>query len=274
MYVCAYVCACVRVYIYLYYIFYLFLFTTHVKRDFECKQMMLRVLLFCLQELNINDLSVNIRFYGINSVPLWSMARKPQLDIDVDIRPAIREAKKQFANLTGSQFNQGLARALNEVIDKSRTSAAKQMKSVYNVNSKDLKKQMKSYKATRSTLTASIRVSQRPMPLAAFSPRQTKKGVSVNILGKRKLIKGAFMAQMISGHKGVFARGRYVNREFVFRKTRVIKTGPDLPIDELVTVSPFSMLMNHKVTSTVAKKMESDFQPALIKQLNRVSAGF
>jgi hypothetical protein len=45
------------------------------------------------------------------------------------------------------------------------------------------------------------------IPVAAYPHRQTKKGVSVQInKGARSFIKGAFTAQMKSGHYGVFLR--------------------------------------------------------------------
>jgi hypothetical protein len=52
-----------------------------------------------------------------------------------------------------------------------------------------------------------LRASSEPMPVAAFNYRQTKQGVSVEInRGQRKLIRGAFVATMKSGHTGVFYR--------------------------------------------------------------------
>ncbi len=48
-------------------------------------------------------------------------------------------------------------------------------------------------------------VSGAPVPVAAFSHRQTRRGVSVAInKGSRSLIRSAFIATMASGHKGVF----------------------------------------------------------------------
>jgi len=46
-----------------------------------------------------------------------------------------------------------------------------------------------------------------PVPLVAYPHRQTRRGVSVEVnRGKRTLIKGAFLATMASGHKGVWIR--------------------------------------------------------------------
>lgn len=53
-----------------------------------------------------------------------------------------------------------------------------------------------------------LRVSGKPIPLAAYPHRQTKRGVVVAVnKGRAKvLIRGAFIAVMRSGHRGVFMR--------------------------------------------------------------------
>lgn len=52
-----------------------------------------------------------------------------------------------------------------------------------------------------------MRVSGKPVPLGEYPVRQTKKGVSVEVVrGQRKLIKSAFLALRSTGRKGVFRR--------------------------------------------------------------------
>lgn len=52
-----------------------------------------------------------------------------------------------------------------------------------------------------------MRVSGREVPLGKYPSRQTKRGVSVMVnKGQRRVIKGAFIAKMKSGHVGVFMR--------------------------------------------------------------------
>lgn len=73
-----------------------------------------------------------------------------------------------------------------------------------------------------------MRVRGEPMPLGAFKFRQGKKGVYVTInKGNRRLIRGAFVARMRSGHVGVFARagkGRLpINEMFTSRLTDLFK---------------------------------------------------
>ena len=68
-----------------------------------------------------------------------------------------------------------------------------------------------------SSMKWGVAFSGEKVPLVAYGPRQTKKGVSVSVnVGKRTLVKGAFIATMKSGHKGVFVRrgkGRLPIRE-------------------------------------------------------------
>lgn len=58
-----------------------------------------------------------------------------------------------------------------------------------------------------SDLVWRMDVSGEAVRVVDYPHRQTRKGVSVAInVGKRKLIKGAFLATMKSGHRGVFKR--------------------------------------------------------------------
>jgi hypothetical protein len=60
---------------------------------------------------------------------------------------------------------------------------------------------------TIESLVWTMRASGKPVPLATFPARQTRKGVSVEVnRGQRKLVKSAFLATMKSGHTGVFVR--------------------------------------------------------------------
>lgn len=57
-------------------------------------------------------------------------------------------------------------------------------------------------------LAWTLKVNNKTVPLAEYPHRQTKRGVSVSVNkgGARKLIEGAFVARMKSGHEGIFVR--------------------------------------------------------------------
>lgn len=214
------------------------------------------------------------RFKTLNM--LWGLKTLP-INLDVDIRPAIREISKEFNDLKGTEINRGIARALNEMIGKSKVQASRSIRDTYKVKSAYIKDQIKPDKATRSRLTATLRVVFNPMPVYAFSPRQTDKGVTVNIMGKKELLKSAFIAKMGSGHIGVFARGTATNNSFIFRTKRVKYKGSwdkDLPIDEIITASPFQMVLNKRVAASIQARISKDFPNVLVKQLQRVRAGY
>lgn len=99
-------------------------------------------------------------------------------------------------------------------------------------------------------LVWALRAKAKPMPVIAFNARQTRRGVSVEInVGKRSLIRGAFIATMKSGHTGVFYRQG---------KAR-------LPIEEAYT-SRISDVLND-VAPEVAKRGVEVFQSTFSRLL-------
>lgn len=206
-------------------------------------------------------------------------------DIEVDVRSAIYDLRRQFKHLADSSVNLAIARAINHTLAKAKTSASKDVRTRYKVKASDIKKTMVTTKANRSTQTGYIRVSASPLPIFSFGARQTKKGVTVNVIGKRKLIKSAFIAMGrrggrgtsmgvgelgSSGHKGVFVRGAYKGTDLTYRTKRMRKAGPDLPIEEVMTASPYSMITHASVQQKVAEKIESSFATRLLHELKRM----
>lgn len=180
------------------------------------------------------------------------------------VKDAVNAMRREFSKLTSSQFNLGVARAINYVAAKAKTKASKDIRSVYKIRAKDLSKSISVKKATKTTLTGFIVATGSPLPLVAFSARQTKTGVSINIMGTRKVVKRAFITTLKSGHKGVFARGEYGNPKFIFAK-------PRLPITELTTVSVPKSFMSEKVITAMEKQILLDFPDRLRHELQRIA---
>lgn len=61
-------------------------------------------------------------------------------------------------------------------------------------------------KATTSSLRGALEGTGKRLALYDFAARQTKRGVSYRMQGQRRVIPSGFIAQMRSGHKGVFVR--------------------------------------------------------------------
>lgn len=98
-----------------------------------------------------------------------------------------------------------------------------------------------------------------PVPLSAYPVRQIKRGVSVSVnRGKRTRVKGAFIAIMKTGHRGVFmrrGRGR-------------------LPIRELLGSRPVDALLHSGEADGVAARgratLNARFPPLLRLELDKL----
>lgn len=100
--------------------------------------------------------------------------------------------------------------ACNRVAASVRAEATRTVRQRYpGFKASDVRATMEVIRATYTKQTATVRVRGRRIPLLSFSARQVRAGVSVRIR-ERKTVRGAFIATMPSGHKGVFKRsGRF-----------------------------------------------------------------
>lgn len=91
-----------------------------------------------------------------------------------------------------------------------------------------------------------MKVSNEPVPMAAYPSRRTKKGLSVEInVGKRKVIKSAFLAKMRTGYKGAFKRKEGAGRlpiKQLFSST-LAQTFSDDDVERKITVYARSTFM-------------------------------
>ena len=104
------------------------------------------------------------------------------------------------------------SRAINNTLRSMVPQSAKLIGTELNLPAKRIKKDITVKKATKSVASGMLIFKSRPIGLAQFGARQTKKGVSVKVkkTGKRSLIKHAFMSESNqkgqSGIKHVFRR--------------------------------------------------------------------
>lgn len=168
------------------------------------------------------------------------------------------------ANLIGLEFTQAArdmqqqaaARALNKMADQAKTAAAREVRSAgYNLKASVIKAQMRVKRATPGQLTASVVASGRPIPLIQYGARQTGRGVSVSVQKGRKVIAGAFIATMRSGHVGVYVResgGKHVK----------VKKGGKASWHEL----PIRQLFGPSVPDALANKAVQDALQTLVAE--------
>lgn len=191
----------------------------------------------------------------------------------INTKQATAEIRAEFRDLSDDNVRLGIARAINHTIKKGKTASSKAIRRVYAAQAKYVNRALSLRKSTRVTLTGEIIAASKPLPLMAFRPYQRKAGVSVTIKrGRRKLVPGAFIQTMPSGHRGVFARGKYGPRNFIFRKKR-LRPYPehDLPITELNTLSVPKAYQQASVARIVRGQINTDYTGRLLHELKRLA---
>ncbi len=126
-------------------------------------------------------------------------------------------------SLSEKQLKKATVSALNKTITSVRTFIVREVNKEYNVAQKDIRKELKLSKANYSRMEARVMgegspgiklYKFSPTPKAAPSTRRLKSGAyspkgGIKVMihrGSRKIVKGAFIARMSSGHVGVFRR--------------------------------------------------------------------
>jgi hypothetical protein len=126
--------------------------------------------------------------------------------INVNVKVDIERALRKF-DLVRDDATRAIPRALNRTLTTAQAQAAREIVDAgYGLKVGAIKKSLDLTRATPNRLTAILRATGRPIPLINYGARQTAAGVTVNVLHGRKLIPGAFIATMPSGHEGVFVR--------------------------------------------------------------------
>lgn len=180
------------------------------------------------------------------------------------------KAEKLLRHIPGAA-PAAMARAINRATESARTAAARKVRETYFIRHKDVTDTIKIRKATPMSLSASVvssgsvialttfRVSPKsPQPQKAANVRW-KKGKAFKIVARVKRgeggpIKSAFVAQMQSGHIGVFKR-----------------VGTDRkPIDQHYGPSVPQMLGNPSVTDWVNEKAKETMGQRLDHEINRL----
>jgi hypothetical protein len=189
--------------------------------------------------------------------------------IKVDVRGSMARIIADMERVKRDVAEVAVVRTLNKVAAQVKTAAAREMRSAgYNLKVSDIKKSLTTIQATSGSLTARVVASGRPVPLIKYGARMTSRGVSVDVLHGRKLIAGAFIATMPSGHTGVYVR---VGNE----RKKVSKNGratwSNLPIKELFGPSVPNGLINKAVQEALQHLIEEKFPIVFAQQMKYMS---
>lgn len=124
-----------------------------------------------------------------------------------------------------------MALAASRALKRAAISARAHLSSALNketgVRIKVIKPRLLIIHATPDKLEALIRVGGTPVPAIEYRAKQTPAGVIFGTGSSRALLKGAFLATMKSGHRGVYSRSRPTRS----RKGKP-RSSPALPIFE------------------------------------------
>lgn len=129
---------------------------------------------------------------------------------------SVQQTASQFLasaeGLRGALKTRALVHALNRAAQGVKTDASREIRKTYRIKKAVVDRAFREQRATPSSLTAVVRVRGRPLSLAGFSPRTNRRarGVSVNVKGTRKVIRGAFLRTLATkkgeGYEVVFIR--------------------------------------------------------------------
>lgn len=159
--------------------------------------------------------------------------------------------KSKIAALETGPLKSALVRALKKAgataLRDMRAEASKRVRARKRIKASYVRRALTVERPKGSNVAAlawTVKVSGEAVPLVAYPARQTKKGVSVEVnRGKRTLLKGAFIATLKSGHKGVYRRRG---------KAR-------LPIEELRGSRPVDALLHEGEAQGVADRGGTSF---------------
>ena len=166
-----------------------------------------------------------------------------------------------------NNIDRATASALNKVAAQANTEGKKAITEQYTIKRSEIKPRLK--RARRNSLRAELEVYSKKLgiSLPKFKARKLKRGVKVTVKkGSAKLLPGAFLATMSSGHRGVFYRqgekkfmskGRYAGKSFK-RQQIVERFGPNVPV----------LFASRKVTARMNNKIEEKFPTILEHEID------
>ena len=155
--------------------------------------------------------------------------------------------------------------AINRGLGKVKTQATKEVRKVYEIKQSDLSGATvtRAQKASTGNLAGYISFSGVKIPLYKFnvSPNAPGKGKKLKaglMKGSWTLFEDAFVAQMKSGHIGIFER----------------EDEAKLPIKQIMGLSGAQMVGNVEITEKMSKEAQEMVNERVIHEMNRILNGY
>lgn len=118
------------------------------------------------------------------------------MQIGISVGQSVEQFLGDVDEFQRARVRRAISMALNRTLDGIRVDASREIRARYKLKVATVNKAFSMQRATPGSLTGIVRVRGMPLNLANFQPRQTRKGVSVNVKGTRKLIPHAFIVNV------------------------------------------------------------------------------
>jgi len=129
--------------------------------------------------------------------------------MEVKVNSNFKKALRDIGNVPRKYVQKAMVTALNKVGAEVVTQAKKELAGATGLKQKVVNKKIKKDKARRGDEEYSIYIKSRYKNVIEFGARQTKKGVSAKVWGKRKIYRGAFIGGgRNSGKRLVFKQAK------------------------------------------------------------------
>jgi len=129
--------------------------------------------------------------------------------MEVKVKSNMDKAMRGLWNVKTKYIQKALVTSLNKIGAEVFTQAKRELKDATGLKVGVVAKGLKKDKARKGDETYSIHIKSRYLNVIEFGARQTKKGVSAKVWGKRKVYRGAFIGS-----------GRNSGKQLVFKKRK------------------------------------------------------
>ena len=129
--------------------------------------------------------------------------------MEVKVKSNMKQAMRNLRNVPKKYIPRAMVTAINKVGAEVITQAKKELAGATGLKQNVVVKGLKKDKARRGDEEYTIRIKSKYLNLIEFNARQTKKGVSAKVWGKRKAYRGAFIGS-----------GRNSGKQLVFKKRK------------------------------------------------------
>ena len=127
--------------------------------------------------------------------------------MEVKVNSNFKKALRDIGNVPRKYVQKAMVTALNKVGAEVVTQAKKELAGATGLKQKVVNKKINKDQARRGDEEYSIFIKSRYLNVIEFGAKQTKKGVSANVWGKRRIFRGAFIGS-----------GRNFGKRLVFKK--------------------------------------------------------